>query len=301
MPNLEDVLKEINDLKSSLDSKSPWDSIRLKYLEQLHRKTGRNVIAYYSGWLQGKSGEPTIITDGDKPGFMNAIHRLDRKIGLDLLLHTPGGDFAATESLVNYLHLMFGKDIRCFIPQTAMSGGTMIACACKEIFMGKQSNLGPIDPQFGFVPAYAVINEFKEAIESVTANPGSAPIWQTIVGKYPPAFIERCRNAIALADEIVRKWLIENMFQGDNQAEEKANNIVQKLNNYKDTKIHERHIHANEAKEFGLKISMFEEDNDLQDLVLTIHHAYMHTFAACNAEKIIENHLGQIVVITNTP
>ena len=29
----------------------------------------------------------------------------------------------------------------------AMSGGTMIACSCKEILMGKHSSLGPVDPQ----------------------------------------------------------------------------------------------------------------------------------------------------------
>jgi ClpP class serine protease len=73
---------------------------------------------------------------------------MDRSKGLDLILHTPGGDMAATESLVDYLRQMFGKDIRAIVPQIAMSGGTMIALAWKEILMGKHSNLGPIDPQF---------------------------------------------------------------------------------------------------------------------------------------------------------
>ena len=41
----------------------------------------------------------------------------------------------------------FGEDIRAIIPQTSMSGGTMIACSCKEILMGKHSSLGPVDPQ----------------------------------------------------------------------------------------------------------------------------------------------------------
>lgn len=31
---------------------------------------------------------------------MTTIHGLDRTKGLDLVLHTPGGDLAATESLV---------------------------------------------------------------------------------------------------------------------------------------------------------------------------------------------------------
>ena len=45
--------------------------------------------------------------------------------GLDLILHTPGGDMAATESLVDYLRAMFGTDICAFVPQLAMSAGTI--------------------------------------------------------------------------------------------------------------------------------------------------------------------------------
>jgi ClpP class serine protease len=87
------------------------------------------------------------INDEDKNGFMLCIHKLDKSKGLDLFLHTPGGSGAATESLVHYLRQIFGNDIRAFVPQLAMSAGTIIACACKEIFMGKHSNLGPVDPQ----------------------------------------------------------------------------------------------------------------------------------------------------------
>ena len=35
-----------------------------------------------------------------------------------------------------------------------------------------------------------------------------------------------------------------------------------------------------------------EDDNDLQDLILIVHHAFMHTFSNSAASKIVENHLG---------
>ena len=35
-----------------------------------------------------------------------------------------------------------------------------------------------------------------------------------------------------------------------------------------------------------------EEDDELQDLVLTVHHSFMHTFANSAAVKIVENHMG---------
>ena len=295
MPNWAGVLQEIQTSEGGLDR------IRRKYLQKLHKKTGRNIIAYYSGWLQKPNLAGCSISDLDKNGLMNAVHGLNRAKGLDLFLHTPGGDFAATESMVHYLRQIFGTNIRCFIPQLAMSGGTMMACACKEIFMGKESNIGPIDPQFGGIPAHGVIAEFQEAIDAIKKDPSSIPIWQVIIGKYHPTFVGECRNAIVLASEIVKNWLETGMFEGDAAAAKKAAGVVNKLNNHSDTKMHARHIHAEEAKSFGLKITMLEEDDQLQDLVLTVHHAYMHTFSAAPAVKIVENHLGHAVVNNAAP
>ena len=77
---------------------------------------------------------------------MAMCHGLDVDKGLDLILHTPREDVAATESIIDYLNTMFNGDIRAIIPQLAMSGGAMIACSCNEMIMGKQSSLGPVDP-----------------------------------------------------------------------------------------------------------------------------------------------------------
>jgi hypothetical protein len=43
----------------------------------------------------------------------------------------------------------------------------------------------------------------------------------------------------------------------------------------------------------GVNVTPLENDNKLQDLVLSIHHATMHTFSGTPASKIIENHLGR--------
>ena len=92
-------------------------------------KRGRNVICYYSSWLQKPNRDDTGINDLDMNGFMNAVKDMDRSKGLDLVLHTPGGAVAATESVISYLHGCFGRDMVAFVPQLAMSGGTMMACA----------------------------------------------------------------------------------------------------------------------------------------------------------------------------
>src|SRR5581483_7816991 len=126
MPNWSEILEEIRKetQTGTKRARSAHDLVRRKYLKKLHAKTGRNVIAYYSGFLSKPPIFGLEITDEDKNAFMMAIHQLDRAKGLDLFLHTPGGSIAAAESLVDYLQQMFGKDIRAVVPQIAMSAGT---------------------------------------------------------------------------------------------------------------------------------------------------------------------------------
>ena len=171
VPSWGEVLDELH------SAENPLDIMRRKYLKIMNKYTGRNIIAYYSAFIQKPGIEGTGIDDNDKNAFMQAVCGLDRTKGLDLILHTPGGGIAATESIVFYLKKLFGNDIRTFVPQMAMSAGTMIALSTKEIIMGKQSNLGPIDPQFGGMSCAGIIEEFEQAIEDVTNNPQAANVW----------------------------------------------------------------------------------------------------------------------------
>jgi hypothetical protein len=46
------------------------------------------------------------------------------------------------------------------------------------------------------------------------------------------------------------------------------------------------------CRSIGLKIELLEDDQTLQDLVLSVHHCYTHALANTLAYKIIENHDG---------
>ena len=286
MPNWNTILKEIQ-----TDPKTdPFHNVRQKYINQLFKKRGRNIITYYSGWLQKPNINGVEINDNDKNAFMSVIHGLKREKGLDLILHTPGGEVAATESLIDYLTKMFDFNIEVFVPQIAMSAGTMIACASKCIHMGKQSNLGPIDPQIGGLPAGAILDEFEQAAREIKKQPEKIPLWQVIVSKYHPSLILSCENAIKWSKEIVKKYLKTGMCVGGEEAD--IAKIVNDLSDHQQMKAHSRHIGMKEAQKIGLNISQLEKDNDLQDIVLTIHHAYMHTLNSTPAIKIVENHIG---------
>lgn len=286
MPNWKQILDELQ------AAGSIHDVIRRKYLEKLHNLTHRNIIIYYSGWLQKQGLAGTEVNDADKNGFMNAIHRLDRSKGLDLLLHTPGGETAATESLVDYLRSMFDTDIRAFVPQLALSAGTMISCACREIVMGKESSLGPIDPQYRGLTAHGVVEEFERAHKEIKDDPSKIPVWQPIIANYGPSLIGECEKSIAWSNEMVVEWLISGMFKGEEGAEEKAKKVIKELGDHALTKSHARHLSLAKCKEIGLKVAPLEQDPDLQDAVLSVHHACIHTLSATAAYKIIENHKG---------
>ena len=294
MPNWNEVLQEIT------REVSAQDAVRRKYLKLLFEHTQRNVIAYYSGFLSKPGIQLLDINDEDMNGFMMAVHRLDRHRGLDLILHTPGGSIASTESIVNYLHLMFNRDVRVMVPQVALSAGTMIACSAKEIVLVKQSSLGPIDPQLRGIPAQGVINEFTQALRECKTDPASLQIWQFIIQQYRPTFLGQCRQAIEWTKVFVSEKLKSVMFAGDADAETKAGRIVEFLSDTDEHKAHERHIPMAKCIEIGLRIKPLEEDATLQDLLLTVHHCFMHSLMNSNAYKIIENHLGVAFVKVST-
>ena len=286
MPNWNQLLDEIRSAGST------HDVIRRRYLAKVQRLTRRNVIVYYSGWLQKGNIPGVEINDEDKNGFMTVIHKMDRARGLDLLLHTPGGEMAATESLVDYLRSMFGRDIRALVPQLAMSGGTMIACACNEILMGKHSSLGPIDPQFGGIPAHGVVEEFNRAKREVREDKSTIPVWQPIIAKYNPAFIGECEKAIDWSNEMTAEWLRTGMFHWHDSPHDTIKKILSELGDHAYTKSHARHLSMEKCREMGLRVLGLEDNQRLQDAVLSLHHVYMQTFSATSAIKIIENHQG---------
>lgn len=261
--------------------------------------SGRNTICYISAWLQSSNPNPELtINDNDINGLMNAVSGLDRSKGLDLILHTPGGVVTATESIVSYLRKMFNMDIRVIVPHMAMSAGTMIACSSKEIIMGKESSLGPIDPQFHNVPAQGVLKEFEKALEETMSAPNRSLIWKEIIQQYRPTFVGECKNVVDLSYQLVEGWLKSCMFKNSKNKDRKIELILNELASHDASKVHDRHYDFNRCKTLGLKVVPLEKNQTLQDAVLSLHHAYLLSiYRLPDSLKYIENQNGQTFVI----
>lgn len=286
MPSWNEILTEVQ-LPPTI-----YDDVRRKYLQKVFKTTGRNVIIYYDAFLQKPDMPSTGLNELDKNGFMAAIHQLDRNLGLDLILHTPGGDFAATEALVFYLRQMFDNNIRAIVPQIAMSAGTMIALACKEIVMGKHSSLGPIDPQIGGISAHSIVEEFNRAYEEMKADQTKAYVWQPIIQKYPPALIGEAEKAIRWSEDTVSSWLGECMFHEIEDAAAKIERIIRELGDHALTMSHARRISIERAQSLDLQITVLESNQALQESIMSLHHACMITLERTLAYKMIENQNG---------
>lgn len=246
-------------------------SVLSKYMKKFQERTGRNLIIYDSGFLF-TNGNVSIV-DQDMEGFMEAVCKMDKKRGLDIFIHTPGGSVAATEGIGDYLRSVFDNNIECYIPHMAMSCGTLLAMACRKIYMGKHSCLGPIDPAIGNYRTDAVSEEFENAKKDIEKNPNLALLWQPIISKYPITFLGECKKATELAVIVSQKWLQGGMLKKSRNKSNALGKIKNLFATHNTSKSHDRHISAYEAKNAGLNVELIEKDADLQDAVLSIHHA----------------------------
>lgn len=283
MPNWNGVLNETKAARST------YDVIRRKYLRRLHLVTGRNIIAYYSGWLQDRSQQGTEVNDEDKNGLMTTIHKLDRTKGLDLVLHTQGGDIAATESLVDYLRSMFG---------TEHPGDYSTACHVgrdNDCLLVQRNHYGCAIQSWSNRPTTqrSARSRRHRRIQDGSFGNQERPFQvRNLAANYRPTLVGECQKAIVWSEQLVKDWLLRNMLDGDETGSKEVGKIVEELGNHALTLSHARHLSMERCKEIGLKIVSMEEDKKLQDAILSLHHACMHTLTATPAFKIIENHKG---------
>jgi len=275
------------------------DRVRRKYLKNLALHTGTDTIIYASAFTSKRvpnlPGYVLSVSIEDIQGLMAAVHGL-KGPNLDLILHSPGGSLEAAEQMVNYLRAKFQR-IRAIIPQNAMSAATMIACACDEIIMGKESAIGPIDPQITLpgpngpfsVAAHSVLQEFNYAQQSVAADPRLAPLWVSKIKEYPVGLLDLCNQTIAVSKERVATWLSQYMFKGESDGVQKGLAIAEWLGNAAIHKTHGHPICFLEAATHNLKVTALEDNQELQDLVLSVYHALCITFESTGCVKMIEN------------
>lgn len=133
--------------------------LRIGAIRSLEKHRGSRVIALiHRQESVNVLGIPIVryIDIADSEEILRAIRLTDKDTPIDLILHTPGGLVLAASQIARAVKRHPAKTT-VFVPHYAMSGGTLIALASKEIVMDENAVLGPIDPQLGDFPAASIL------------------------------------------------------------------------------------------------------------------------------------------------
>jgi hypothetical protein len=300
MPSWTELINELEAQPSS-EQKNKWlnSNFNSSPLNISKLRKGRNVLFYGSAFLQ-KPTAPQIllqITHEEINGFMPLIHGMDCSKGLTLIMHTPGGVTNATETIVSYLRskFPFTDDIEVIVPTFAMSAGTMISLAAGKIIMGRQSQLGPIDPQMPvggrIVSAIAILDQFERAKKEIIEDREQAHLWAPILPSLGPALLQEAQNAIDYSEQIVADWLEKYMFNTRTDARQKSLSVAKHFSRGSGDghrkKSHGRRIDRDEAKSQGLIVEDLESSQQLQEAVLTAYHLLTIIFEKSPALKVL--------------
>ena len=285
-----------------------WLDKKLKeHLEAISKHRNNAVVIFYASAFLQKTVDNVSIAREDINGFMNALYEAPSDKGLALILHTPGGDPNAVESIVEYLHSKFNR-IDVIVPYLAMSGGAMISLASDLLVLGKQSQLGPIDPQFVIGnkthSARAIQEGFKKAKEDIGDDTKFAHLWAPILQNMGPSLVLEADKALSYSKELVANWLNKRMLKdigNEKKRKEKASTIAAYFNaeetpDHGQVHVHGQRIGATKLKELGIKLEFLEDNQSLQNDVLTAYHLMTLIFETAISSKFIASNKGKMWV-----
>lgn len=245
----------------------------------------------------------TIISLADKDGFDEVSRNIPRGSEVDILLHSPGGSAEATESIVEILRDRF-TNIRFIIPNVAKSAATMLAMSGNMLLLDERSELGPTDPQMILnqegriiiAPAQAIKDQFKTAQDEINGDPQKLPAWIPILGWYGPALLAQCDNHLALARELVSKWLEKYMFADESKAKAKAERVAEYLANHNNFRSHSRRVGMADLQAIDIKVLDMRDIPQLHEAVRDLYTAITLTFPNTGAYKIVENSNNEALI-----
>lgn len=240
-----------------------WVSHKDRYLRQLlisdiESETGRDLIVYFTDTDNSLAG----IDPGDDQ-FLYELLRDRHHDGIDLLLETPGGVTDTTEKLCAMLRSM-APDLRVVVPRRAKSNGTLMALASKEILMSATSELGPIDPFLGNLPAEFILND-------PTAN---------------PILVQAAQTAILQTTRLAKELLMSGMMK---DADEKTiDETVGTLASRQRFHSHGSVVDAREAQNLGLTVNFFDHNAALWQKFWLLRSMYAYDAPRNGHVKIFE-------------
>lgn len=256
-----------------------WVSHKDRYLRQLLIKdiesiTNRNLIIYFTDCDRTTAQ----IDQSDDVGFYELLNKIEGK-AIDLMLETNGGVTDATEKICGLLR-QATDDLRVIVPRRAKSNGTVFALCGSNILMGFQSELGPIDPSLGGIPAEFYINSPPGTISPIDVQFANSARLQTK----------------KLAFNLLKTGMMKEFTDDD------INITVEKLATKDHYHSHGSSIDADEAMRLNLNVEKLPPENDLWKKIWLLRTMYQHDCGVYGYSKLFEgNYVSSAVSIIPTP
>ena len=125
------------------------------------------------------------ISAFDLNRLFQAISRqnADQSKNVTLMICSPGGSIEPAFQISKLCKNYASETFRVIVPRQAKSAATLIALGADEIHMGPLSQLGPIDPQIGGLPALGIARALDRIAELSEDHPGSADMFAEYLHK----------------------------------------------------------------------------------------------------------------------
>ncbi len=263
-----------NDLPSQ--SSKYWAKEKDRYIRQLlindiEELTGRELVVYFSQLNEG-------INHTDADDLSEIIEGVESP-NIDLLIQTPGGMVDAVEKIISVLQQRLDS-YRVIVPSWAKSGGTVIAISSEKIFLGVNSELGPIDPQM-FVPDIGMVP--CEIIAEAEDQ--------------PDAVKKLARMAVDRMTGLAKKYLIAGMMKGKSETELEL--AIKRISSPQSYGSHGAVIDFSEAEDVGLTVEWLKPEEELWRRIWLLYCLYDYDTKDKGLGKVLEGSKNSIARLSS--
>jgi hypothetical protein len=140
-----------------------------------------------------------------------------KKNKLVFFLETSGGYIEVVQRIVHVLRMHYQR-VEFYVPNAAMSAGTVLVMSGDEIHMDYYSILGPIDPQLpksggGYIPALGYLRQYEKLMDKANEGNLNTAEMTYLCTKFDPAELYQYEQARGLSVFLLEKWLAKYKFR----------------------------------------------------------------------------------------
>jgi len=219
-------------------NRSYINSRKNSVIQEFEKKRGSKVIEMiHAQETVSLLGIPVrkYITMRDAESVLAELRDIPDDKPIDFIIHTSGGQLLSAYQIANALKKHKGR-VTVFIPQYAMSAGTLIALAADEIVMSPTAVLGPTDPQF-------MVNEKAYPAVSVIKIPAKKNV--NAIDDETIILVDQAEKAIAQVKDMIKSLVGEDF----KNLQELQNRLVG------GSTTHDYPILYEDARKLGLPVS----------------------------------------------